>query len=89
VEYARDAVRIAIGDNGMGISSDDLPELRCGIPARRNMAKRRSTGYGIPIARRYVHAHGGSLDFASEEDAGTTVTVTLPTRVPAEEEDEA
>ncbi len=86
--YSPDAVRIAIRDNGMGISSDNLPELRCGIPARRNMAKRRSTGFGIPIARRYVQAHGGTLDFASEEDAGTTATITLPARPPAQEEDE-
>ncbi len=71
-------VRITIHDNGMGMAAEDLNELASGIPRRRNKAKRRSTGFGVPIARRYIEAHGGSLVFDSVEDVGTTVTITLP-----------
>jgi signal transduction histidine kinase len=73
-----DEVRISIRDSGMGMSEDDLRELRAMVPVRRNKAKRKSTGFGLPIANRYVAAHGGALSIESKEDDGTCVIVTLP-----------
>ena len=73
-----DEVRISVRDSGMGMSEDDLRELRAMVPVRRNKAKYKSTGFGLPIANRYVAAHGGVLSIQSTEDAGTCVTVTLP-----------
>jgi len=73
-----DTVEIEIQDNGMGISPENLSELRALIPRRRNKAKRKSTGFGVPIAYRYIEAHGGTLDYDSVEDLGTTVRITLP-----------
>lgn len=52
-------------------------ELREFVPGRTSK-KNRGTGYGLPIARRYVTAHGGSLAIDSQLGQGTTVTVTLP-----------
>ncbi|MBM4043987.1 MAG: HAMP domain-containing histidine kinase [Planctomycetes bacterium] len=71
-------VRIIIRDTGMGMQAEDLAELRVFIPARRNKAKPRSTGFGLPIANRYIAAHGGTLTVESTEGQGTVVTVTLP-----------
>jgi len=82
---AEDEVLIAIRDNGMGMAAEDLDDLACGVPHRRNKAKRRSTGFGVPIARRYIEAHGGTLTFESTEDTGTTATITLPRRQPCME----
>ncbi len=73
-----DAVEIVIRDTGMGMSADNLAELRARVPRRRNKAKRKSTGFGVPIAHRYVEAHGGRVIFESQEDVGTTVRVLLP-----------
>ncbi|NLE59477.1 MAG: hypothetical protein GX616_14030 [Planctomycetes bacterium] len=75
-------VQIAIRDDGMGMASDDLDDLSSGMPRRRNKAKRKSTGFGVPIARRYIEAHGGTLVFDSTEDVGTTATITLPRTQP-------
>lgn len=75
-------VQIAIRDDGMGMASDDLDDLSSGMPRRRNKAKRKSTGFGVPIARRYIEAHGGTLVFDSAEDVGTTATITLPRAQP-------
>ncbi len=77
-EADADEVRIIIRDNGMGMSEDDLRELQAMVPVRRNKAKRKSTGFGLPIANRYIAAHGGALSIESKEDHGTCVTVTLP-----------
>ena len=73
-----DSLEIVIRDTGMGMSADNLAELRALVPRRRNKAKRKSTGFGVPIAHRYVEAQGGVITFDSKEDVGTTVTVKLP-----------
>lgn len=74
----KEEVRIVINDNGMGMAAKDLDDLASGMPRRRNKAKRKSTGFGVPIARRYIEAHGGTLTFSSAEDVGTTATIALP-----------
>jgi len=77
-----DDVQITIRDDGMGMASEDLDDLSSGMPRRRNKAKRKSTGFGVPIARRYIEAHGGTLTFDSTEDMGTTALITLPRTQP-------
>ena len=42
--------------------------------------KRGGTGLGLPIARRIVEAHGGSLSYESEPGRGTKFTVMLKSR---------
>ena len=73
-----DTVEITIRDNGMGISRENLNELQTLVPRRRNKAKPKSTGFGVPITHRYLEAHGGTLDYDSVEDVGTTVRIVLP-----------
>lgn len=70
-------VVITVSDTGAGLDARDLAELREFVPGRTSK-KNRGTGYGLPIARRYVTAHGGSLAIDSQLNQGTTVTVTLP-----------
>jgi histidine kinase/DNA gyrase B/HSP90-like ATPase len=36
------------------------------------------TGLGLPLARRLIELHGGSLHVDSEKGHGTTITVALP-----------
>jgi signal transduction histidine kinase len=71
-------VQVVIVDNGLGMSDEQLAQVVAFRPGRRSKWKRYSTGYGLPIAVRNVAAHGGTLTIDSHEDAGTTVTITLP-----------
>jgi len=81
-------IQITISDNGMGMAPEHLDDLASGKPGRRNKAKRKSTGFGVPIARRYIEAHGGTLTFESSEDAGTTALIILPRTAPDDGEGE-
>ena len=46
----------------------------------RGQAAAPGTGLGLVVSRAIVELHGGTIQVASTEGAGTTVTVTLPTR---------
>lgn len=75
---------IRVSDHGRGMSAHDL--ARATEPFyRADPARSRATGglgLGLYLCRRIATAHGGTLALASELGAGTTVTVTLPSRPP-------
>jgi len=70
--------RILVRDNGPGVEPEVLRELRAFTPCGRNKSKRRSSGWGLCLAHRYVAANGGTLAIYSEMDRGTEVIITLP-----------
>jgi signal transduction histidine kinase len=72
-----EVVEIVVEDQGMGISVEDLEELRQFTPGKTTK-RNQGTGFGLPIARRNTRAHGGELSIVSQEGVGTTVTMTLP-----------
>jgi signal transduction histidine kinase len=69
-----------VADTGIGIPPDQLSRVfeefyQVPGPAQ---ARSRGTGLGLPYARRLAEVLGGSLDLASTQGEGTTVTVRLP-----------
>jgi signal transduction histidine kinase len=67
-------------DDGIGIKPADIP-LALQVFGQIDSARSRrfpGTGLGLPLSRRLVELHGGSLTVDSEPGAGTTVTVRLP-----------
>lgn len=68
---------VTITDNGAGMNEDDLVQVREFLPGTKTK-KDDGTGFGLPIARRNIGAHGGSLTIESQEGRGTIVTITLP-----------
>lgn len=67
-------VLIRIKDTGQGISEEHLAKM--GKPFFTT--KEKGTGLGLLISYRIVEAMGGSIQFASEQGVGTTVTITFP-----------
>ncbi|WP_223690018.1 sensor histidine kinase [Leifsonia poae] len=74
-----DAV-ITVTDTGIGIPAVELGQLSTRF-FRASTATRNAVpgvGLGLTITKAIVSAHGGSLDIASEEGVGTTISVRLP-----------
>jgi signal transduction histidine kinase len=69
-------VKLIVRDEGAGMT----PEVRERTFEPFFTTKARGTGLGLTICRRIVEVHGGEIEVASEPDAGTTVTVSLPTK---------
>jgi signal transduction histidine kinase len=70
----RTAVRIAIRDNGPGLT----PEQEQGIFEPFFTTKTRGTGLGMAIAKRFVEAHGGSIAARNAAAGGAEIILTLP-----------
>lgn len=77
VSVLENALRVEIMDTGKGLNAKDLEKLLEFIPGNTSK-KHLGTGYGMPIAKRYLEAHGATLRITSEPDCGTTVAITFP-----------
>jgi len=70
-------IEIVVKDNGVGLSADDLAEVRRFVPGGTSKAGG-GTGFGLPTARRMIEAQNGSLAIESQEGVETVVTITMP-----------
>jgi signal transduction histidine kinase len=68
------ALSIVVRDTGEGMPEEVLPRVFDAFFSTREGG----TGLGLPIARRIVEAHGGTLVLTSREGAGTVATISLP-----------
>jgi signal transduction histidine kinase len=68
------AVRVAVHDNGPGLS----PEQRQRIFEPFFTTKTKGTGLGMAIAKRIVEAHGGQIALGPEAGRGAEILITLP-----------
>jgi signal transduction histidine kinase len=68
------AIRIALRDHGPGLS----PEQRQRLFEPFFTTKTRGTGLGMPISKRIVEAHGGTIAPGEGEGPGAEIILTLP-----------
>lgn len=67
-------VQIAFCDSGVGMSKQVLDKLWRPLFT----TKARGMGFGLPICKRIVEAHGGKISVESKVGRGTTFTITIP-----------
>ncbi len=71
---------IRVSDTGIGIAADDIPIALEQFGQIGNSLTRphEGTGLGLPIAKRFVELHGGTLEIKSTAPRGTTIDVVFP-----------
>jgi two-component system phosphate regulon sensor histidine kinase PhoR len=75
------SVIVTIADSGVGVPPDELEAIMSRFYRATTVREHfPGMGLGLFVSRSIVEAHNGSIDITSEEQQGTTVTVTLPAR---------
>ncbi|MDN3720079.1 sensor histidine kinase [Roseibium salinum] len=69
---------ITVRDEGVGIPSDELPNIFKRYFRASTSSGIAGTGIGLNMTRMVVQKHGGTIEVDSEVGKGTTVTVTIP-----------
>ncbi|MCC7104327.1 MAG: response regulator, partial [Chloroflexi bacterium] len=79
-EWREGAVRIAVADEGIGISSENQRRLFTNFFRADDIEVRKvhGTGLGLAISRALVEMHGGHIEVSSRVGVGSTFTVVLP-----------
>ena len=74
--------RIVVSDDGQGMDREAVARAfdRFAEPGIKATGER-ALGLGLPLAKKFVEAHGGTITLLSEPGEGTLVTVELPRRV--------
>ena len=73
-------VVVEVADTGIGIAPEDLERVLRPFEQVSGTYSRNTggTGLGLPIVKRFVELHNGSLSLKSELEKGTVVRVTFP-----------
>ena len=78
-------VRIAVRDNGSGISGEHLPRIFERF-YRADPSRSRAeggTGLGLAIVKHLVESHGGRVQAESELGHGTSISIWFPSAGPS------
>lgn len=74
VREGKGAYVIEVRDTGSGISNENISKIFHPFFT----TKERGSGLGLPIVRKIIEGHGGTIDIESSEGKGTSVTLNLP-----------
>ncbi|HET6220795.1 MAG TPA: HAMP domain-containing sensor histidine kinase [Dongiaceae bacterium] len=73
-EAAGPLVRLSVGDNGPGISPEQLPKIFQPLFTTKSFG----VGLGLPIVRQIVEQHGGTIEVTSRLGEGASFVIWLP-----------
>ena len=73
---ARTEVWVRVKDNGPGIEAGRIGKIWTPF----HTSKETGTGLGLPICRKLVESHGGTIDVSSSQGAGADFVLTFPKR---------
>ncbi|WP_380786715.1 PAS-domain containing protein [Sphingomonas sp. R86521] len=73
------AARIVVSDDGPGMEPDAVAHAFDRFAETKPMGDR-ALGLGLPLAKQFVEAHGGTIELVSQPGEGTLITVEVPRR---------
>jgi signal transduction histidine kinase len=80
VEWRPAGLAVSVRDTGIGIAQEDVPRVVIPFVQVGDIYSRpqEGSGLGLPLSKRLVELHGGTLELDSAPGRGTTVTVLFP-----------
>lgn len=80
VKEADNCIRIEVADTGIGMSEDHMKKIFAfhEPTSTRGTNGEKGHGFGLPLCREIVKAHGGNIKVISAIGKGSTFTVDLP-----------
>jgi signal transduction histidine kinase len=78
--YPDGAIDLTVADTGIGMTPAELEKVVEPFAQADNVLSRRhsGTGLGLPLALKFMEAHGGSLSLESSPGMGTTAVAHIP-----------
>jgi len=73
-----ESVLVSFQDTGVGIASNDLPQIFDMFYSKKPMVK--GVGLGLSVSYGIIKRHGGNIEVQSEEGKGTMFKITLPVK---------
>jgi len=79
-QHTEDLAMISVADTGYGIHPEDRPHIfeRFYQSNHREQSKMGGYGLGLSIAKLIVEQHGGTINFDTDSNKGTTFYFTIP-----------
>lgn len=74
IKAETDRLSLAIRDSGIGMAKDVVEKIFESYFSTKDVG----TGLGLPIAKKIIEDHGGTIRVESEVQKGTVITVVLP-----------
>lgn len=78
--YMHQKFRIKVQDSGIGIPEQDTEKIFAPFYRAGNALKFQGFGVGLPLVKKIIDIHEGSIQVESEPGKGTIVTLILPRR---------
>lgn len=76
-------VVITVKDTGIGISEDDLPHIFKRFYRCDKSRSQEGIGLGLSLVKAIVQSHHGEITVTSQQDVGSTFTITIPVALPS------
>lgn len=77
-QFQPEKLAITIKDNGIGIPEQALPQIFDPFFRADNAHHLPGYGVGLPLTKKIVDLHAGTIEINSPQQKGTIVTITLP-----------
>jgi signal transduction histidine kinase len=79
LSFLNKKITVTVKDDGIGISKENMARIFEPFYRAPNARQIKGHGLGLPLTEKIVKIHNGSIAIDSKENAGTSITITLPT----------